>query len=93
MKVTIRSGIMNIKLPVITPMKKSKSGKTLLVASSGGNRRTALKLNGKRVIVNANAYIRPEKASDKSQRGVARGATAVNRRPVHHTVRSRSRKY
>ena len=61
MKATIRNGTMFIALPVTIPPMKSRSGKTLVIASSHGNRRTSLKVDKNNVIVNANAYIRPEK--------------------------------
>jgi hypothetical protein len=35
----------------------SKTGKTLVVASSHGNKPTAAKINGKNVVVGLNAYI------------------------------------
>jgi hypothetical protein len=37
----------------------SKSGKTLVVASSHGNQPTAALVDGKPVVVGLNAYIRP----------------------------------
>ena len=61
MRAQIIKGMMHIKLPVITPAKKSKSGKTLLVASSRGNRRTAAKVEGMSVIANVKAFVRPQK--------------------------------
>jgi hypothetical protein len=48
-----------ITLPLIDPPKESKSGKTLLVASSNGPRRMALTINGQNVIAIVNVYIRP----------------------------------
>ena len=35
----------------------SKTGKTLVVASSHGNKATAAKVNGKNIVVGLNAYI------------------------------------
>jgi len=59
MKVRKRKGMLVITLPVVDPPMKSKSGKTVLVATSKGPRRTAVKSNGQPVVVNVNAYIRP----------------------------------
>jgi hypothetical protein len=61
MKVTIRKGILTTKLPLISPARKSKSGKTLVVASSCGPRKTAQRIEGKPIIVNVAAWIRPHK--------------------------------
>jgi hypothetical protein len=36
---------------------QSKTGKTLVVASSHGNQATAAKVNGKNIVVGLNAYI------------------------------------
>jgi hypothetical protein len=44
---------------LIKPPRRSKSGKTLLIASSNGPKRTSLRIDGKPVVVNATAYIRP----------------------------------
>jgi hypothetical protein len=40
----------------------SASGKTLVVASSRGNKQTEAKVNGQPVIAGVNAYIQPGKA-------------------------------
>ena len=37
----------------------SASGKTLVVASSHGNKETDAKINGKPVVIGLNAYIKP----------------------------------
>jgi hypothetical protein len=80
MKVTIRRGIMFIKLPVINPSRKSKTGKSLLVATSRGPRRTALRYEKKPLIVNVNAYVRSESylrnARPHKQRSVRRNRRA-----------------
>ena len=60
MKLRKRKGMLVITLPLINPPRKSKSGKTLSVASSNGPRRMALKINGQNVIAIVNVYIRPE---------------------------------
>lgn len=47
--------VLTLDLTVPTP---SKSGKTLVVASSHGNVATTAQVNGKPVVVGVNAYIR-----------------------------------
>jgi hypothetical protein len=56
MKVEIKNGrlIISLKLRKPTP---SKSGKTLLVASTRGVKSSNEKVSGRRVRVNANAFI------------------------------------
>lgn len=49
------------QLVITTDLQKptaSKSGKTLVVASTHGNQPTTLVINGKTVIVGLNAYVR-----------------------------------
>jgi len=58
MKSKIIKGKLRIELPLINPPKESKSKKTLLVASSRG--RTSLRVDGKPVVINVNAYVRPD---------------------------------
>ena len=57
MKVTIENGELVIRLPLEKP-RPSKSGKTMVVATSGGNRETAAEVDGKRVTVGVNCYIK-----------------------------------
>lgn len=47
-----------ITIPVNEELKPSFSGKTLIVASTNGNKETEHKVNGKNVILGLNAYIR-----------------------------------
>lgn len=47
--------ILNVKLPIIK--QNSKSGKTILVATSGGNQITNVEVDGKLVTIGLNAYI------------------------------------
>jgi len=46
-------------LVITAPINKtpSKSGKSILIASSGGNKPTAAVIDGKNIIVGLNAYI------------------------------------
>ena len=57
MKVTIEKGELVIRVPVNKDLPESKTGKTLLVASSHGNKSTEAKVNGKNITVGLNAYI------------------------------------
>jgi len=57
MKVTVENGELVIRIPMGAP-RPSKSGKTLVVASSNGNVTTDAEVDGKRVTVGVNAYIK-----------------------------------
>lgn len=56
MQVTVEGKELVIRIPLQEPT-KSASGKTLVVASSRGNKVTEAKVNGKKVTVGVNAYI------------------------------------
>jgi hypothetical protein len=47
-----------IRIPINKPLSPSSTGKSLIVASSGGNKETACEVEGKRVIVGVNAYVK-----------------------------------
>lgn len=51
--------IIGSNLVITAPINKvpSKSGKSILVASSGGNKETACEIDGKRITVGLNAYV------------------------------------
>jgi hypothetical protein len=57
MKVEIINGNLVITLPINQPPEPSASGKTLVVASSHGNKATDARVNGKPVTVGVNAYV------------------------------------
>ena len=57
MQVEIKDGNLVITIPMQKPA-PSASGKTLVVASSRGNKATAALVDGKPIIVGLNAYIR-----------------------------------
>jgi hypothetical protein len=57
MKVTIEGKELVIRIPVETPPRPSKSGKTMIVASSSGNVTTPCVVDGKQVVIGLNAYI------------------------------------
>jgi len=57
MKVSIENGELVIREPMSTP-KPSASGKTMVVASSHGNKVTDVEIDGKPVTIGFNAYIK-----------------------------------
>ena len=82
MKCRIRKGMLILELPLIVPARRSKTGKTLVVAHCGP-RRTSLRVNKKPVIVTANAYIRPDeyvKGTEGPRRKTARGHRQTQRK-------------
>ena len=64
MQVKIVKGQVVITLPLQTPT-LSASGKTLIVASSHGVKRSAVTLEGKELCVVANAFIYPSSPDEK----------------------------
>ena len=60
MEVTVEGNTLIIKIEMNEPT-PSASGKTLVVASSHGNKESSAKVNGKPVYIGLNAYIYPEK--------------------------------
>lgn len=56
MQVTIKDNVMTIVIPM-QPATPSKSGKTLVVATTNGNQKTAATVDGKPVTIGLNAYI------------------------------------
>jgi hypothetical protein len=57
---TIEGNELVIRLPLNTP-RPSATGKTLVVATSSGNKATEAEVNGQKVVVGVNAYIYPAK--------------------------------
>jgi hypothetical protein len=57
MKVSIEDSELVIRLPLKQPPVPSASGKTLVVASTRGNRQTDAVIDGRPVVVGVNAYI------------------------------------
>ena len=51
-------GKLIVEIDLETPPKRSKSGLTLVVASSHGNQKTELVIEGKPVVIGLNAYIK-----------------------------------
>lgn len=58
MTVTIEKDEIVIRAKIEKPLRPSASGKTLLVATSGGNIPTAANVDGKPVVVGLNAYVK-----------------------------------
>lgn len=58
MQVTIEKDEIIIRAKIEKPLRPSASGKTLLVATSGGNIATTATVDGKPVIVGLNAYVK-----------------------------------
>ena len=57
MKVTINDHTNEITITMPISPRPSKSGKTLIIASSAGNKTTEAEYNGKPVVVGVNCYI------------------------------------
>jgi len=57
-KVDEDKGLLIITVPILKPLKPSKTGKSLTVATTHGNRPTEAQVQGKPLIVGVNAYIR-----------------------------------
>lgn len=53
----VEDGYLVIRVPLNPTPTRSSSGKTLVVASSHGNKQTEVEIDGKPVIVGVNAYI------------------------------------
>lgn len=58
MNATIRDNKLIIEIPLQSP-RPSASGKTLVVATTGGNVTSTATVNGKPVTIGLNAYIKP----------------------------------
>jgi hypothetical protein len=54
---TIEDGFLIIRIPMNPTPVRSASGKTLVVASTHGNKQTEVEVDGKPVIVGVNAYV------------------------------------
>lgn len=59
MKVTIENGYLVIKLPMQSPT-PSSSGKTLVLASTHGNKETDCEYKGQKITLGVNAYFYKE---------------------------------
>ena len=59
MKAEIKNGNLVLTLPMQNPT-PSASGKTLVVATTNGNKTTEVQVNNKSVIIGVNAYIKKD---------------------------------
>ena len=57
MQVSIDGNNLVIRIPMTDP-RPSASGKTLVVATSSGNKTTTAMVNGKPIVIGLNAYIK-----------------------------------
>lgn len=57
MKASIKGKVLHIEIPLNDTPKPSATGKTLMVATSGGNKVTECEVAGKKVVIGLNAYI------------------------------------
>lgn len=58
MKAEIKGNVLVITLPIDSNFPPSKSGKTRIVATSGGNQPTSAQVNGRPVVIGVNAYFK-----------------------------------
>jgi hypothetical protein len=70
MKATLAKNRLAISLPLFDKPRLSKSGKSMLVASSRGPSKTLVVMDGKPVYANVNAYIKngPVRSKAKAQK-------------------------
>jgi len=59
MKATVEGNVLHLESP-LAPPRPSKSGKTLVVATTGGNKRTDALVEGRTLWVGVNAYVYKE---------------------------------
>lgn len=57
MKAEIKGGVLSIEIDVFEPPKRSASGKSLVIASTMGNVKTEVLVDGKPLVIGLNAYV------------------------------------
>ncbi len=57
MKAQIKGGVLYLEIPVTSPPTLTTSGKSLMVASTKGNIKTDVVVDGKPLTVSVNAYV------------------------------------
>jgi len=62
METSIENGCLVVRIPLESPPRPSSTGKTLLVATTGGNVLTTAKVDGKAITLGLNAYVRKDAA-------------------------------
>jgi len=94
MKAKFRKGMVVITIPRISPVRPSKSGKTLVVATSVGPRMTGLRVNGKRVIIIATAWIHRDKPAkaDRPKGKIAPSNRRIARKAGNNFFKRRNRR-
>lgn len=60
MKATVKGTTLILEIPI--SKKPSASGKSIVIATTGGNKESELQIDGKPVIIGVNAYIKADKA-------------------------------
>jgi hypothetical protein len=60
---TLEGNVLVYRIPVNRQPTPSSTGKTLSVASSNGNKPTAVMIDGQNLVIGFNAYIYPSKAA------------------------------
>jgi hypothetical protein len=81
MKVKKRKGMLIIKMNILNPLRKSNSGKNILVATSRGPKNTSVRIDGKPLIVSVNAYSHPDTDDDdRSQRGKKANESQISKK-------------
>jgi hypothetical protein len=63
MEARIEDGHLLVRIPLETP-RESSTGKTLIVASTGGNVVTTARYDGKPIVLGLNAFIRKGKPAE-----------------------------
>ena len=58
MKVEIKGSELVVTVDIMKPLRPSATGKSLIVATSGGNQATTATIDGKPIIVGFNAYVK-----------------------------------
>lgn len=65
MKTSLKNGVLTVEIPVngnsLNDLPESASGKSRIVASTGGNQASGVTIDGQAVIVGLNAYVRQAK--------------------------------
>jgi hypothetical protein len=83
--VTVKAKLKNDRLIISLKLKTpelSRSGKTLVIASSHGVQKCAAQFEGKDILVNANAFVRSLETQDSKSRSMPRKRATTRERHV-----------